>query len=177
MPRASSDEIMRLPTMPKHRTIARALARHAIRLGLSVDEHYASTGSIYLQVAAPDGYGLKIRVSDHAPCYQCDYSLDGLEGTLTGAKAFIGRWLEARRAADPTLDEELREHEDEQEALARLRRELRRLVGLYRRTRGEYIPDASGAAWWPMALALEAARDDNAARMQAEIDRIRAALA
>lgn len=163
--------------MPNRRTTARALARHAERLGLSVDEHYASTGSIYLMIAASNGDAVKIRVADHAPCYDCDYSVDAYEGTLGGAKAFVARWLAGRRAADPTLDEELAEFEQEQDALRRLRRELRRLVGLYRRTRGEHIPGDDGQPWWPMALALRAAREDNPASIQAEINRIRAALA
>ena len=163
--------------MPNRRTTARALARHAERLGLSVDEHYASTGSIYLMIAASNGDAVKIRVADHAPCYDCDYSCDALEGTLNGAKSFVARWLAGRRAADPTLDGELAEFDREQEHLNRLRADLRRLVRTYRLTRGEHIPGPSGEPWWPMALALRAAREDNPASMQAEIDRIRAARA
>lgn len=61
----------------------------ALSLCCSVDRFTASTGSVYLTIARNE-VEFKIRVSDHADAHaSADYTCDGVEGTATGARAFI----------------------------------------------------------------------------------------
>lgn len=65
----------------------------AEELGCDVERHWAQTGTIYLTVTNYAGrrtMSLKLRFADHADAYaNSDYTCDGVEGTVGGARAFL----------------------------------------------------------------------------------------
>ena len=71
---------------------ANALKRFLLSEGIGYEKiQEASTGSCYIHVAWKPRLGnVVIRVSDHADAYgTASYTIDGVEGTLAGAKAWI----------------------------------------------------------------------------------------
>ncbi len=71
----------------------------ATELGCGVDRHRAATGSEYLTISR-GAVELKIRVADHADAHAtADYTADGCEGTMAGARAFLLAKLGTTEAA------------------------------------------------------------------------------
>lgn len=65
----------------------RKLEAFAEEIGLTTFAKYAQTGTAYLTVHNPRGNSMVIRVADHADAYgRADYTCDGVEGSLAGAK-------------------------------------------------------------------------------------------
>lgn len=81
------------------RTDADRLEKLATELGCEVDRHTAQTGSVYLTIWR-NGAEFKIRVADHADAHAtADYTADGSEGSVAGARAFILGRLRTTEAA------------------------------------------------------------------------------
>ncbi len=163
-----------MPTAKVYRQCQSVIA-HAERLGLDADYQIAGTGSMYVMVTAPDGQQLKIRVADHGQCYPCDYTVDGLCGTLAGAKQFMSAWLTKLRAADAEIDEVIAEHEAEQREHAAWVRQLKAAARKHRAVRGDYVLTAAGEQWGP--LDFWAKRTHSIAAMQVAIRELETSIA
>jgi len=86
-------------TQEKHMKTHRSLVKLAEELGVQTDIRYAQTGTVYVAFERK-GRSTKIRFADHADAYgRADYTADGVEGTLEGARKHLLSALHISEAA------------------------------------------------------------------------------